>query len=126
MIYQIVLACYNCSFEDTNLGWIRTSFFLNIPFVLTVCIYIIENIKTKKIPSLTHFRTTVVIYSLLFFLYLVDLGIYFEVDELKMIRKALGNATMRSSTNYYENVYGLKISQYSFMFFSCLFILFSC
>jgi hypothetical protein len=125
MIYQIVLACFNCSFEDTDLGWIRASFFLNIPFVLAVCIYIIHNIKTKKIPSLTHFRTTVFIYSLLLLFYLLDMGINFEVDELKMIRKALGNATVISSlpcsTNYYENVYGLKISQYSFILL-CLFL----
>ncbi len=126
MIYQIVLACYNCSFEDTNLGWIRASFFLNIPFVLAICIYIIYNIKTKKIPSFTDFRTTVVIYISIFLFYLFDIGIYFEVDELKQIRKTLENATVISflpcSTNYYENVYGLKISQYSFILL-CLFLL---
>jgi hypothetical protein len=126
MIYHIVLACFNCSLEDTNLGWIRASFFLNIPFVLAVCIYIIHYIKTKKIPSLTHFRTTIIIYISVFLFYFFEGGIYAEIDELKMIRKTLENATVISSlpcsTNYYENVYGLKISQYSFIIL-CLFLL---
>jgi hypothetical protein len=129
LIIQIILACYNCSFEYTNINWIRASFFLNIPFVFAVCIYIIRNIQTKKILSFTDFEITIMIYSLFFLFYLIGMGIYFEIDQLKQIQKTLGNTTIINflpcSTNYYENIFRLKISQYFFIiicsFFSCLF-----
>lgn len=112
MIYQIILAGFNCTLESTNLGWIRASFFLNIPFLLTACIYLIRNCVKKKLPSLFSLWLIISLHSAIFINYVLLMGIYFEVDELKKIKGALRNATVTDplpcSTNYYENVLMLR------------------
>ena len=124
MILQIVFACFfNCSLPNTNLGWIRASFFLNIPAVLILCICFIQNHKRKKIYSCNSFLITVLLYSGCFVCYLIIIGIYFEIDELKAIRKVLENTTITSlpcSTSYYENIFRLKLSQHIFVITSFL------
>jgi hypothetical protein len=127
MIFQIILAGFNCPLPDSNLGWIRASFFLNIPYVFFLLIYIIQRIITKKFSSLNDFRNTFLVYISYFTLYELVLGISFEAGELHTIRKILSNATainmLPCSTAYYENIFRLKISQYCLFF---LFIVFSC
>ena len=114
LIYQITLACYNCGLENSNLGWIRASFFLNIPFVLCVFIYFGVRLKQKKLPSVIHVLAIIVYYMLCSFSYTLILGIYFEIDELKQIRSALDNATavelLPCPVNHYKHVYGMKIA----------------
>lgn len=60
--YQVVLACYNCRLEDTNLGWIRAAFFLNIPFILGVFIYLILMLSSNQIPTFTYFVGIILLY----------------------------------------------------------------
>ena len=121
MITQIVFACFsNCSLPNTNLRWIRASFFLNIPAVLILCIRFIQNYKRRKISSLLDFANTIMLYSIFFGGYLMFYGIVPEVKELMMIQNVLGNTTVISllpcSTSYYENMFRLKISHLIFAF----------
>lgn len=50
LIHQIVLACYNCEYEKNNLVWIHIYFFMNIPFIVDIIIYI-KIILEKKIKG---------------------------------------------------------------------------
>ena len=82
-IYQIVLALKNCGIGNNDLGWIRVSFLVNIPFVLGVFIYLGVILIKKKIPSFMDFIFIIIIYVIIYFWYSVLLGNSKEFRELK-------------------------------------------
>lgn len=132
-IYQVVLACYNCTLEDSDLGWIRASFFLNIPFISGVFIYIIIIFSSKKMPTFDHFTMMITTYIGIYFHYTYFLGIYGEVDEMKTIHVALKNSTIADMLpcpiNHYRRVFGMKIASFCspvLVFFFCCFPCFKC
>jgi hypothetical protein len=130
LLYQIILAGFNCRLEESNLSWIRSSFFLNIPFLLVGIFIIVRYWKKEKsllFVKFTHF--IILSYVIFFFLYWISLAINREVDELKKIGNVLKYATNFSvfpcSKNYYNHVYYLKISHFcSVIIFPVLFILY--
>ena len=127
LMFQIVVGCINCQLEDSNLGWIRAAFILNIPLVLIILIFIVRRLLEKNPLQLSNVKHIVNIHAGMFFAYSINIGIYFEVSELLKIQKALGNATARSSlrcsTNHYHIVYGLEISRYCYLLFYVLLFL---
>lgn len=105
-------------------------FFLNIPFLLGGFIFIIRNWEKQKIILFFEFTQTLVFpYASSFFLHWISLGIYFEIDELKNIRRSLSNEANASllpcSMNYYDHVYYLEITHFcSIIIYPLFFILF--
>ncbi len=116
LLYQIILAGFNCRVEDSNLSWIRASFFLNIPFLLAAIFIIIKKWKKKKSLLFAEFTHSIILlYAIFFIVYWIVLGIWKEIVELQKIGNVLANATNVSlpcSMNYYEHVYYLEISFY--------------
>ena len=112
-MYEIVLAGYNYVLENSNLGWIRASFFLNIPWVLCIFIYIRIMFKKNKLPSIGDFILIILLYVIFFFKYFIFCGCYGEIGELQEIRTVLNNSTamalLTCSTGHYRRVFGIKI-----------------
>jgi hypothetical protein len=110
--YQIILGCFNCGFGITNLGWIRASFFLNIPFVLSIFIYIVIRIRKKVMPSLSEVFAFVLIYMGFFGFYKYFVGIYGEFNEFLKIEAVLNSGTVVNfpcPMSYYHQVYVIMI-----------------
>ena len=121
LTFQIIVGCFNCGIvEKSDLGGIRAAFIMNIPFVLGVCTFIGHNLMKKKTLRLFHVIIMIISHASWFFLYSIFIGVYFEAVELNQIRKALRNTTVKSflpcSINHYQNVYGLEISRYCYLF----------
>jgi hypothetical protein len=131
LIYEIVLACYNCGFEKTNLTWIRASFFLNIPWILFIFIYILT-IYNK--PIQLHPITILVVHiipilTLFLHFYFFFIAFTFEKSELHEIQIALNNqSTVRllpCPRIYYQQVFVIKIIDYCFpVIATCIFLVY--
>ena len=115
-IYQIALACYNCRLENTNLSWIRASFFLNLPFVLGVFLYIFKTMMAKKPLSFPDVTSIAKCYTFPFFWYSCCIGLFFETVEATKILRALENATaldlLPCPSRHYRHVLGMKIANW--------------
>lgn len=124
------MGCFSCPLPDSNLGWIRAAFFLNIPWVLILCIYLIRKVRAKEIPPFKDFYMALNIYLSCFAFYLLNVGVYFEVGELNIIQTTLKNATvidsLPCSVFYYETAFRFRLSQYCLLIILLLPYVFLC
>lgn len=125
LVYEVVIACYDCGFEHNNLGWIRASFFINIPFLFGISIHTAIKLKTRTVVLKDVF-SMIILYMLFVFFYSVSLGFYFEYLELDQIGNALNNVThvesLPCSVNYYQQIICLKFFNWIFSFASIAYI----
>lgn len=112
-IYEIVLGCYNCPIETSNLPWIRASFLLNIPLVLTLFIYIFLKLTRKSMINFNDFLLIIIIYISITFSFSIFFAIPFQVDELIQLNDLLYHTVDRHflicSINHYRQVFGMMI-----------------
>ncbi|CAF1422245.1 unnamed protein product [Adineta ricciae] len=114
-IPQIILACFNCPLTYENLGWIRASLFMNVPFVLGIFIFLIRKLIRREWPLYFHIVQMAVAYVCVPGWHLfIDLFI-FTGAEMNDIRVTLQNkkAVMLLSCpeRYYQCVFGMIIMQ---------------
>lgn len=113
-MYQIVLACYNCSLPDTSLIAIRISFFANFIFVLTVFLYVICIIIKKRILSSADVSAIICVYFILWMYEFCCTLHICQGYEMNSIRKTLQNATaialLPCSASYYQQELGAMIA----------------
>jgi hypothetical protein len=118
LIYILVLAYYNCEFDNIKLGWIRASIFLNVPFLLAILIDICAMYKQNDGLRYLIFVGIVLIYTFFSVIYTLCIAVSFELTELKEIRTALNNETylnlLPCSKIYYQQMFVTRIINYFF------------
>lgn len=118
-IFELILACFNCSYEDEKFVAIRVLLFLSALFLLPTFIYIIILFILKEIPDTRNYLKSTFKCSLCLIFSFFVFSCFELIPEMKTLNKIRNNSSiidsLPCSINYYDTIFILTIIQLSFI-----------
>lgn len=119
LMFELILACFNCTYEDENFIAIRILLFLSVLFLFGTFIYITGLLVTKEIPDIRDYFMSVFKYSFYLRFYIFVFGSFDLVPEMMTLNKIRNNSSaidyLPCSINYYETVFVLVLIELCFV-----------
>ena len=113
LIFELILACFNCKYDGNTFSTIRFVLFLSVPFLFGIFIYIMMMLQTRAFPDALQYSGFILrtLCTILFYTFLfgcIPMG-----SDMNKMNNIINNSSiiddLPCSITYYEVVYILAI-----------------